>query len=127
MKEFISQINPETVIEAVKYIAMLALGALSLYWQSNARLREIAGKYIASAQVLYTDKEQRLNWVVAQIYKVVPAVMRPFLTPERVKQIVQAVFDGSKAYRAAWEKTLNDAVEAIPEPKPREGANARDY
>lgn len=127
MKEFLNNMNSVDIIEAVKYIAILILGAASVYYQSNARLREISSKYIATAQVLYKDKEQRLDWVVNEIYGIVPAAIRPFLTKVRVKAIMQSVFDGSKAYREAWQKSLDQAVEAIPEPKPREGTNARGY
>lgn len=127
MKAFINSINPADVYEAVKYIAMLILGAVSVYYQSNTRLREISGKYIAAAQVLYKDKEKRLNWVVDEIYGVVPTAIRPFLTKARVKAIMQSMFEGSKAYREAWQKSLDEAVEAIPEPMPREGDNARNY
>ena len=127
MKAFINSINPADVFEAAKYIAMLILGAVSVYYQSNARLREISGKYIAAAQVLYKDKAKRLDWVVNEIYRVVPTAIRPFLTKARVKAIMQSMFEGSKAYREAWQKSLDEAIEAIPEPMPREGANARDY
>lgn len=127
MKEFLNNIHSVDIIEAVKYIAMLILGAASVYYQSNVRLREISSKYIATAQVLYKDKEQRLDWVVNEIFGVVPIAIRPVLTKVRVKAIMQSVFDGSKAYREAWQKSLDQTIEAIPEPKPREGPNARDY
>ncbi|MEA5136355.1 MAG: hypothetical protein VB035_09470 [Candidatus Fimivivens sp.] len=127
MKELLNNIHSVDIIEAVKYIAILILGAASAYYQSNARLREISSKYIATAQVLYKDKEQRLDWVVNEIYGIVPTAIRPFLTKVRVKAIMQSAFDGSKAYREAWQKSLDQAVEEIPQPKPRGGPNARDY
>ncbi len=126
MKEFINSINPAYVIEVVKYIAMLILGAATLYYRSNAKLRDMANKYIATAQVLYKDAEgkTRFAWVVEKVYEIVPTALKPLITKALVGKIVQSMFDGAKAYLKA---NADRAVEAIPEPMPREGANARDY
>lgn len=113
MKEFLSQINPVDAIEALKYIAMLVLGAASLYYQSNSRLRELSGKYIATAQVLYTDNGTRFEWVVAEVYKIVPMALKPFVTKALVGKIVQSMFDGAKAYAKA---AADKAVKKLPDP-----------
>lgn len=124
MKEFINSINPADVIEAVKYVAMLILGAATLYFQSNSKLKDTANKYIATAQVLYTDNNKRYEWVVNEAYKVVPTGLKPFITKALVGKIVQSMFNGAKAYAKA---AADKAVEAIPEPMPREDANERNY
>lgn len=113
MKEFINSISPADVIETIKYIAMLILGAASVYYQSNSRLRELSGKYIATAQVLYTDNGARFEWVVAEIYKAVPVVLKPFVTKALVGKIVQSMFDGAKAYAKA---AADKVVENLPDP-----------
>ena len=120
MREFLSNIDPTYLIEAVKYGLMFMLGAVSLYYKSNAKLQDLASKYIAAAQVLYQDKGQRLTWVVDQLYPMVPTGLRPFLTKTRVEAIIQSVFEGSKAYRKAWEDSLDQIVDTLPEPKMRE-------
>lgn len=113
MKEFINSINPADVIEAIKYITMLILGAASVYYQSNAKLRDTANKYIATAQVLYTDNGARFNWVVTEIYKAVPVALKPFITKALVGKIVQSMFDGAKAYAKA---AADKVVDSLPDP-----------
>lgn len=120
MREFLSNIDQTLLLEAVKYGLMFILGLVSWYYKSNTKLQNLAGKYIAAAEVLYQDNEQRLDWVVAQLYRWVPMGLRPFLTKSQVKYIIQSVFDGSKAYRQAWKDSLDKVVDTIPEPKMRE-------
>lgn len=113
MKDFFANIDLNTVLEVLKYIAMLILGAFSLYYQSNSKLKELANKYIATAQVLYKDNTTRFDWVVTEIYKVVPVALRPFITKAAVARLVQAMFDGAKAYAKA---SLDKAVDSLPDP-----------
>lgn len=121
MKEFINSINPADAIEAAKYIAMLILGASTLYFKTKASLVEIGGKYVSAAERLYEDNETRFNWVVDQAYKIVPAAMRPFISKKAVGEAVQTAFDIAKAYfKSRADQAIDKITRVIPEPKMRE-------
>lgn len=108
MKEILSNLDPAYVLEAAKVGLMFILAALSLYYRSNTRLQSLVNKYIATAEVLFTDNGDRFNWVVSEAYKIVPTALKPFITKALVEKIVQSMFEGAKAYaRAQADKTVD--------------------
>lgn len=102
----------ETIFEIIKWVAILLLGGLSLYFKSKTALIEKVTGYIAQAEIKYKEATkaggQKFEWVIDHLYVYVPAWLRPLITREVISQIVQYVFDGVQAYAKLQLDRLTD-------------------
>ncbi len=87
----------ETVLSIIAVVGMIILGAVAVYYRTNAKLQAKANELIDTAQGMYTDATnqggKRFEWVVDQLYRIVPVWAKPLLTREVVGNIVQTAFD----------------------------------
>lgn len=94
--------NIENILEACKWIALVAFGGLALYFKYNTALKDRVTGAINEAEEAYKDQTQagktKFNFVVDTIYGWLPAILRPIFTRSIVEQIVQATFDQMQAY-----------------------------
>lgn len=89
----------------VAVIVSIVLGVLAVLVTFVSYYLYIRGKVYQAAAGAVDDAEQsdktgeeKLNLAVQQIYALVPAVLKPILSEEFIRQIVQAAFDKIEAY-----------------------------
>lgn len=95
----------EAIIEIIKWLALLTLGAASIYYQTNTKLSCYAAKLIEEAENAYKDTTQsggeKFEWVVNSLYAMVPAVLKPLLNRQMLENLVQSTFDAMQRYAMA--------------------------
>ncbi|MGX8701505.1 hypothetical protein [Caproiciproducens sp.] len=96
---------------SVLYTLLLAvLGLLVSYYKANAKFRSFVAALVNDAESLDITGQEKKEWVVSQIYAILPAWLRPILTKTLLSMIVQSVFDSMRQYAA---KLLDKATEAV--------------
>lgn len=100
------------VLGAAYWIAMILLGGLALLFQGSATLRGKATALIAQAEETFQDSTQsggvKFEWVVTQLYALLPAPLHMIVTRAMVERLVQATFDSIEAYAKLQLKRLTD-------------------
>lgn len=90
------------LIHALFYFIAVILGGLVLWYKSNAKLHQTVSSLIADAENQYKDLTRaggiKFEWVVGQLYGLIPAVIRPFIPRTLVRTLVQAAFDAIAGY-----------------------------
>lgn len=107
------------ILEGLKYIAIIALGGLSIYFKTSTKAKTKAREVqetiaeIAANVVIYikeaeeaaiettTPGYEKFESVVSKLYAMVPEALRGIITREMVENMVQSTFDEIKAYMAA--------------------------
>ena len=88
----------------VIYLCALVLGGLALWYQGNAKIGGRVAALIRRAEELYSDLTHaggiKFEWVVGQLYELIPLAVRPFVPHNLIEQIVQTTFDAIEGY--AW-------------------------
>lgn len=91
---------------AILNIALTVLGIVAgfavTYYKTNTKLQGKAAALIDEAEGMYTDSTKaggrRFDWVVDQLYRLIPAALKPFISRDKVGDIVQAAFDWAQAF-----------------------------
>ena len=118
--------NMQQVLEILKLVLTLAIGALVIYYQNSARAQERAAmiqgvignitsqanKFIAEAEAKYKDTTNmggvKFTEVVDKLHALVPEVLKDFITKEMIGTIVQKAFDEIEEYVALQlDKAIN--------------------
>lgn len=101
------------IAEIVLMVVIFVIGA---YYRKSAVLREYIAELILDAEEYYAKQEKagelKMAWVVGQVYDFIPAIFKPILTKDRIKEIVQGVFDYIAAYADIQVAKLKAAYEA---------------
>lgn len=108
--------NFSVIMQIVIPILAVILGAASVYYHENEKLRNSSIKYIAQAEEMYKDSTkaggQKFEWVVDMLYSVVPAPFKIFVNKSIIEKIVQSTFDGLEEYaKLQLDKIINNYVE----------------
>ena len=86
----------------VIYACTLLFGGLALWYQGNAKISGWVAALIEQAEELYGDLTKaggfKFNWVVGQLYDLLPLAVRPFVPRSLIEQIVQTTFDAIEGY-----------------------------
>ena len=89
-------------VRIVIYLCALAFGGLALWYQGNAKISGRVTALIQRAEELYSDLTKaggaKFEWVVGQLYELIPLVVRPFVPRRLVEQVVQTTFDAIEGY-----------------------------
>ena len=113
-------INLDTIIQIAVPLLTIILGALSAYFRTHDKLRDISIKYIVEAEELYKDYTKaggkKFSWVVETLYNFIPAPLRIFVTKKYIEKIVQSSFEAIEEYAKMqfeiaaekYRKSLND-------------------
>lgn len=108
-------------VEILKNVAMVVFGGLALYIQYNKKLQEkiaeITGKAVAmikQAEEMYKDTTkaggQKKEWVVDQLYNLVPKALRMIITKSMIDEIVESTFAEVEKYA---QEQLDKIVDGI--------------
>lgn len=79
------------------------VGFVSLYFKANAKLYSKVAGFITAAENEYKDANsggQKFQWVVGQLYTLIPAAVRPFIPESILAALVQNIFNQVAAYAA---------------------------
>ena len=100
-------------LDSVLYTLLLAvLGLLVSYYKANAKFRSFIATLINEAQSLSKTGPEKKDWVVGQIYTILPAWLKPILKKTILSMIVQGVFDSMKQYATKLLDTTMNTVSA---------------
>lgn len=90
------------VLQILTTIFTIVFGFIALYLRSKEEVVEKVSDYIAKAEEDYKDATnaggEKFNWVVDQLYDLVPGPFKMFLTKEVLGVIVQYTFDSIAKY-----------------------------
>ena len=79
----------------VIYLCALVLGGLALWYQGNAKISGRVAALIQRAEELYSDLTHtggiKFEWVVGQLYELIPLAVRPFVPRRLVEQVVHTL------------------------------------
>ncbi len=101
-----------TFITILMVIGLAVLGAATVYYKSSTKLQAKAAELINTAEGMYTDITKaggkRFEWVVDHLYAMIPKAVQPFISKEKVGEIVQTTFDLIQAFaKQQLDKALN--------------------
>jgi len=100
-------------------LILIVLGFLISYYKTNAKFRSFIATLINDAQSLDKTGTEKKEWVVGQIYTILPAWLKPILTKTVLSMIVQGVFDSMKQYATKLtDKAIAAASEEVTTLKP---------
>lgn len=90
------------IVNILEIVCAILLGGLSIYFRTNARLKETVGDYIAEAEYVYKDTVkaggQKHEYVVDHLYNLIPVYMRPIFTKDMISGIVDRAFEAIEQY-----------------------------
>lgn len=102
------------IFRAVLYIMALILGGLALWYKGNSKLNGKVAALITAAEAEYRDSVkaggQKFEWVVDQLYRMIPAAIRPFVSRNLVDTVVQSTFNAVEGYAKLQLDKLADKV-----------------
>ena len=96
--------------------ALLIIGAfLVSYFRTSSVFRGFIAQLIADAEWVFSEVEkagnEKMAWVISKLYGYIPAVLQPFFPENKLREIVQAVFDKIKDFADLQVERLRDAYE----------------
>ena len=94
--------NVQEFMRIVFYLCALMLGGLALWFRGHAKISGRVAALIRRAEELYSDLTNaggmKFEWVVGQLYGLIPLAVRPFVPRSLIEQIVQTTFDAIEGY-----------------------------
>lgn len=121
-------INITEVLQYGAYALWVIFAFVAKYYNSNSKLKSLVAQYINVAEDSFSGTSekgrQKFEYALTMLYSKVPVYLKPFITQKMLSDMLQKAFDEMQGYAA---KQLDSVVDKLPEPKPREGENARDY
>ena len=118
----------QTIYNIFVTVVAIAIGGLSLYLKTSAKAQAKAKEvqetmalimgeavvYIRKAEEDYKDstkkRGEKFEEVVDKLYSLVPDALKPIITEDRIKDIVQSTFDEVENY---VKLQLDDAVDKV--------------
>lgn len=94
--------NAAVIVHIILYILTVVLGGLAIWYKSNAKLNQMVSALIAESENRYRDFTKaggmKFEWVVTQLYAMIPAPVRPFVSEAMIRTLVQLTFDAVSSY-----------------------------
>lgn len=104
--------STQTIIYIIEAAAYIIIGFVATYFSANATLRGKVVGFIDAAEALYTDTKsggQKFQYVIGQLYALLPAFLRPFIPQALLAAFVQGIFNQVDAYaKKQLDKTVGD-------------------
>lgn len=96
-------------------IILVVLSFLISYYKANSKFRTFVAALVNDAASLDITGQEKKDWVVNQLYAIIPAWLKVVLTKPLLGMIVQQCFDSMKQFAAKYvDKVLDKAIEALP-------------
>lgn len=114
----------QNFVRIVIYLCALGFGGLALWYQGNAKISGRVAALIRRAEELYSDLTHaggvKFEWVVDQLYELIPLAVRPFIPRKLVERIVQTTFDAIEGYARMQLDSLTGSDQETQQSKDRE-------
>lgn len=111
----------KVILDVLGYVLSICLGGVALYIKGKKTITDNAVKYINEAEEGYQNlviaKGEKFDYVVDNIYNLIPTVVRPFVTKDLVAIIVQNIFDQMESYAVKQADKIVDKILEKPENK----------
>lgn len=125
-------IENKEYIDYLAYALLLVFTYLSKYYQSNSKLKTLVQDVVNDVEKSFKSSAlsgeeksyKKLEYATAMLYNKIPVMFKPFLTKEKLQNLISDCVNSMNAFA---QEQLDYAVGGLPDPKPREGDNARDY
>ena len=96
--------------------ALLIIGAfLVSYFRTSSVVRGFSAQLIADAEWVFSEVEkagnEKMAWVISKLYGYIPTVLQPFFPENKLREIVQMVFDKIKDFADLQVERLKTAYE----------------
>jgi hypothetical protein len=92
----------------VIFVMMLIIS----FYKTNAKFRGFIASLINEAQSLDKTNSERKQWVVDEVYKIIPLWLKPILTKTVIGMVVQGIYDSIKSFAL---KKAKDLVKYLPD------------
>ncbi|HWP50556.1 MAG TPA: hypothetical protein VN626_02550 [Clostridia bacterium] len=106
-----------TLFEALKWLALLLLGLVVVYYRTSTKLQGVIANLIAQAEAAYGDAKAggiKFEWVCRKVYSLVPVPLNTIITKQIVESLVQSTFDTMTAYaKMQLDKLLDSTMPDI--------------
>lgn len=107
--------------EVIKNLLFVVVGGFAIYFQYNKKLQEKIADITAQAIILIKEAEVaykdttkagglKFEFVVQQLYKLVPKMLQPILTKQAIADIVQRTFEQIEAYAKQKLDSVSDKI-----------------
>lgn len=100
--------------DIIMLVIALVVGGFALYFKYNKNLATKATQFIAMAEEMYKDVTkaggQKFEWVVDQLYSIIPAPLKILFTREMLSTLVQKTFDAIEQYAKLQLDKVSNAV-----------------
>ena len=87
----------EIVFYVISAVAIAAVYLLAKFRKTDGDIIKMAADLIPEAEEVFLDRKksgaQKMEWVTEQIVELIPALMRFFFSEQRIKSMIQFVFD----------------------------------
>ncbi len=102
------------IIEILKWVALLLMGAGLAYYRTNAKLQRLVAGLIAQAETAFDGTKTggaKFAWVCNKIYSMIPAPLQAIITEQMIEDIVQGTFNSMAAYaKTQLDKLVDTAI-----------------
>ena len=106
----------KTILGIVEAAFVVVVFLVAAYYRKSEKLRGFIAELIKDAESEFAQQEkageQKMGWVIDQLYAYVPVIFKPFLTREKLQELAQAVFDHIAAYADIQVSNLRAKYEA---------------
>jgi hypothetical protein len=117
--------NWNMVINIAAGAVLIISWFLISYFKTSSVFRGFIAQLIADAEWVFAEVEkagkQKMDWVIKKLYEYIPSFFKPFFPEEKLREIVQMVFDKIKDFadlqveklKAAYEKEKAEREETF--------------
>jgi hypothetical protein len=100
--------------DIIMTVLAIVFGGLSLYISGKKNVIDAVAGFIDEAEDIYKDSTkaggEKFEWVVDRIMNIIPIALKPFISRDLVKAVVQKVFDIMESYA---KKQLDKVVDKV--------------
>ena len=87
----------ERLFYVIAAFVIASVYLLAKFFKTDGDIIRLAAELIPEAEKLFLDREksgaEKMKWVADQIAEVIPKLMKLFFTEERIRSMIQFVFD----------------------------------
>ena len=98
------------ILSVVLGLLSVVMSFIGYYFYIKSRIYKSSEKAINNAEVEGESGKQKLESATRELWRIVPNVLKPFISYECIKAIVQSAFDKIEEY-AKKQKTLDKTTE----------------
>lgn len=88
----------EIIINIILAVLSVAMTYIAFYFDTKRRVQEQVNNKIDMAEDTGEAGAAKMEMVVNSLYKIVPAILKPFLTKAVIQKIAQKAFDEIEKY-----------------------------